>query len=166
MNGLKLRFSLLVGVLCLVFAGDAFAVPSVKYLGAAKTQTGSVGTIPVQSAKTTTTAPKTQRLSSVRTVRSTVKPTSIKQSTAFTGNSTSRLSVGKYLHNAGVDANIIKKVYSPNPMPAGIELEERVLDLESKIDNYYTKQEIDDKNYMTKTDLANDWSAQKPEWAN
>lgn len=146
------RFLFVVCVLCLNCGLQAFAAPSVKKLGGANTYKGTVS---AASAKTGKISKTVGRPASAKTMNA--KPTSIVKHATAIGNSpnTSRLSVGKYLHNAGVNAGIIKK-WDTNVQTATAtsDLSIRMDDLENQINdkadkdvlnNYYDKTEVDNK---------------------
>ena len=103
MNRNFVRFAFAVGALCLGFLSDAAAAPSVKRLGGTNAYLGTNSAVSVKSgvsaskatdAVARTSSNRVNRLTSVKTVP-VVKTIS---SSGF--SDTSRLSVGKYLHNA------------------------------------------------------------------
>lgn len=166
MNRNFVRFVFTVGALCLGFLSDAVAAPSVKRLGGTNAYLGVNNAVSAKSgvsaskatdAVARTSSNRSNRLTSVKTV-----PV-VKTISSSGVSDTSRLSVGKYLHNAGQNAGIIKPVSGSTVNPAAAETVEeltgRVEVLEGKIEtkaesgDYYTKQEIDDKNYVTKSEL-------------
>lgn len=150
MNKKHIRFSLITCALCLGFLSDAVAAPSVKRLGGTNTYTGTSGAVSAKSGNITKTN-SGSRLSSVRTNRlsNTKNTTSVKTTTSGAVANTSRLSVGKYLHSAGVDTGKIK------PISSGSSVTPSELDAYAKKDEVYTKDEIDAKDYLTQTDVEN-----------
>lgn len=161
MNKKHIRFSLITCALCLGFLSDAVAAPSVKRLGGMNTYTGTSDAVSAKSGNITKTN-SGSRSSSVRTNRLTnTKGTVSTKTTASNAKAnTSRLSVGQYLHSAGVNAGKIKPVSSGSSVtPSEVsDLTLRIENLENnKADkgDYYTKDEIDNKNYLTQTDVEN-----------
>lgn len=169
MNKKNVHFAFVIGMLCLGFLSDAVAAPSVKRLGGTNAYVGTSGAVSAKSgasAKAVVTgarAPsnRSSRLTSVKTVPA------VKTVSSSAVSDTSRLSVGKYLHNAGQNAGIIKPISGSAVSPAEVEsLTGRVTDLESKIetlDNYYTKEEIEARNYVTQEELVESNYATKTE---
>jgi len=133
----KRMFVVLLG-LCL-FVSNAVAAPTVKKLGTANANSGSVNAIPARA----TNDSNASRAASVRSNAVGVKPVTITkkvEDNKIDNVSTSRLTVGKYLHNKGVSSGIIQQADSAPAVQSDdfIELTDRVVQLENKID---TKQE-------------------------
>ena len=151
MNKKHIHFSLITCALCLGFLSDAVAAPSVKRLGGMNTYAGTSSAVSAKVGNTTKTN-SGSRLSSVRTNRLTnAKGTVSTKTTASNAKAnTSRLSVGQYLHNAGVVSGKINKIPS-----SGSSITPSELDDYAKKDEVYTKDEIDAKNYLTQTDVEN-----------
>jgi len=149
MVGFNVHFFLTVLALCLVFVPDSFAVPSVRKLGAANVYTGTANASLAKSGLTGKVSSTGNRVSSVRALGlNTVKPATVANVQQKQGNTdVSRLSVGKYLHSAGVNAGIIKPIGSTTVNNTELDdLSIRIDAVENNItNNYYDKQEIDDK---------------------
>lgn len=153
MNKKHIHFSLIACALCAGVLSDAFAAPSVKRLGGMNTYTGTSGAVSAKANANSTTN-SGSRLSSVRTNRSTNKTTSIKPTTSGTAANASRLSVGQYLHNAGVVSGKIKPISGSSGSsitPSGIDdIRNDIADLRNLITNtYVTKTEIQNNYYTT-----------------
>ena len=157
MNRNFVCFAFAVGALCLGFLSDAVAAPSVKRLGGTNAYLGVNNAVSAKSgvsaskatdAVARTSSNRVNRLTSVKTVPA------VKTISSSGVSDTSRLSVGKYLHNAGQNAGIINPIYSTSVTPA---------EVEKTLENYYTKEEIDAKNYVTQEELAESDYATKTE---
>ena len=160
----KSKITLFICLFCAFAVSQAYSAPSVKKLGGMNSVAGIGGVASVKS-----DALNNVRSASVRAVKplNNAKPVITTKAnnsgSAIDNVNTARLSVGKYLHNAGQNAGIIKPVSGSTVNPAAAETVEeltgRVEVLEGKIEtkaesgDYYTKQEIDDKNYVTKSEL-------------
>lgn len=182
MNKLYADFLLVASVVCLFFVPDAFSASSVKRLGGGGTY---VGTNQAMSAKNAENSTSTgSRVSSVRANRSggVGKGASVKSGKATSASNTSRLSVGKYLHNTGLNTGRIKSVStanSVNPMEVN-DLTARVDNLETQMQNKLDTDVFEDykvyvdNNYATKAEAENttgmnldtvsDWEKYKPIW--
>lgn len=151
MSKFDIRFSFVISVLCVCICSYAFAAPSVKRLGGANTYKGTVS---AASAKSGMVARTAGRSASARTL-SQKKAATVKSVSTGGASNAARLSVGKYLHNAGVNAGLINKTTTIAPSTASVnELILRMDGLESQINdkadtsvlnNYYNKIEIDEK---------------------
>ncbi len=164
MNKKYIRFSLVLGGLCLAFWSDAGAVPSIKRLGGANAYIGTSGAVSAKSGNYDKKTNNDARSASIRTNRISGRTGTTTNRPSAKAN-TARLSVGKYLHQSGTDKNIIKKV-STSSQSSGIDAAElesltnRVTNLETQIttkvdtstliNNYYTKTDVED-DYATKT---------------
>lgn len=170
MNKKHIHFSLIACALCVGFLSTAIAAPSVKRLGGKNTYTGATSAVSAKTGKigTSVKANSGSRLSSVRTNRLTNKTSSIKSATSETAANTARLSVGQYLHNAGVVSGKIKPISGSSGSsitPSEIsDLTVRVENLEiNKADkndienNYVTKNEIQN-NYYTTEEITNNYA--------
>ena len=165
-----IHFSLIACALCVGFLSTAIAAPSVKRLGGKNTYTGATSAVSAKTGKfgTSVKTNSGSRLSSVRTNRLTNKTSSVKSATSETAANTARLSVGQYLHNAGVVSGKIKPISSSSGSsitPSEIsDLTVRVENLEiNKADkndienNYVTKNEIQN-NYYTTEEITNNYA--------
>jgi hypothetical protein len=164
-----IHFSLIACALCVGFLSTAIAAPSVKRLGGKNTYTGATSAVSAKTGKIGTSVKTNSgsRLSSVRTNRliNTNKTSSVKSSTSGIAANTSRLSVGQYLHNAGVVSGKIKPISGSSITPSEIsDLTVRVENLEiNKADkndienNYVTKNEIQN-NYYTTEEITNNYA--------
>ena len=114
MNKKYIRFSLIFGGLCLVLLSDAGAVPSVKRLGGANAYIGTSGAVSAKSGNYDKKTNNDARSASIRTNRISGRTGTTTNRPATKAN-TARLSVGKYLHQSGIDKNIIKKIHPRLP---------------------------------------------------
>ena len=128
------RMFVMVFALCLMIS-NAVAAPTVKRLGGTSTYSSTSN---ITSGKVADTQ-KLSRASSVRSVSANIKPVTITKNVSEKTDSnitTSRLSIGKYLHNKGVASGVIK----PNDSSAIIQsdtitnLTDRVVQLENQMD--------------------------------
>lgn len=165
-----IHFSLIACALCVGFLSTAIAAPSVKRLGGKNTYAGTTSAVSAKIGRvgTNVKANSGSRLSSVRTNRLTNKTSSVKSATSETAANTARLSVGQYLHNAGVVSGKIKPISGSSGSsitPSEIsDLTVRVENLEiNKADkndienNYVTKNEIQN-NYYTTEEITNNYA--------
>lgn len=166
MAKLNTHFLRLMLIGCLVFVQAGFAAPSVKRLGGGSIYKGTNSAVNAKSdAKTTGTA---GRAASIRTIGMGGK---IKPTTGGTNNtSAARLSVGKYLHNAGVSAGVIRPASPSSGTPSSAALDAlslRVDELESQmmtkvddtiLNDYVTQTELQD-NYYTAEQITNNYAA-------
>lgn len=172
MAKININFSLLAVAVCLGFAQDAFSAPSVKRLGMGNSYAGISNAVAAKSGSVgRNTGTTGVRAASVRNVGGgTVKSTTSSKTSSVSNNANaSRLSVGKYLHVAGVKDGIIKPAGSGTPGNSGINTnnyytkEETYTkqEIDAKfgtlpaLDNYYTKDEINTtiNNYYTKDEI-------------
>lgn len=164
-----IHFSLIACALCVGFLSTAIAAPSVKRFGGKNTYTGATSAVSAKTGKVGIGVKTNSgsRLSSVRTNRLTNKTSSVKSATSETAANTARLSVGQYLHNAGVVSGKIKPISGSSGSsitPSEIsDLTVRVENLEiNKADkndienNYVTKNEIQN-NYYTTEEITNNY---------
>lgn len=181
MNKKNVRFAFVVSMLCLGFLSDALAAPSVKRLGGAKTYVGTDKAVSAKSGVSTKTAIAGERISANQTGRAkTMGSVSGVKSVSGSGFSdTSRLSVGKYLHNAGVSGGIIKPISVSTVTPAEVSnLTNRVENLETDLNNVSnTVSELNvtvsvlnekiaavEEATGSEKEFANDWETQRPIW--
>lgn len=145
--------------LCLAFGAHAFAAPSVKRLGGMNTYSGTANAV---SAKTGTVPNAGARTASAKTVGRMVAAKPVVANKAAAGDTnantanTARLSVGKYLHAAGVNAGVIKPATTVAPTTTAVgELLDNYYTKDEINSNYYTIQNIDDKldNHYTKDEM-------------
>lgn len=179
MNKKNVRFAFVVSALCLGFLSDAVAAPSVKRLGGAKTYVGTDKAVSAKSGVSTKTAIAGERTSTIQTNRSKTAETvsGVKSVSGF--SDTSRLSVGKYLHNAGVSAGIIKPISGSVVTPSEVSsLTNRIEYLETGLNNVSnTVSELDatvsvlsekiaavEEAASSEKEFANDWETQRPIW--
>lgn len=116
---------------CLTLS-NAWGVPTVKKLGVAK----STNVVSKNS-----NGANVSRAASLRSNVNTSKPVTISKTVSenkdsYTNATTSRLTVGKYLHNKGVNSGVIKPTVSSASSQSDeiINLTDRVVQLENKID--------------------------------
>ena len=139
----NIYFSLLVVAVCHGFGTSAVAAPSIKRLG--------VGGLTTKDMMSVDKNVAVGRSASVKTIgtKKTTPTTTLTASVPTNNANTSRLSVGKYLHNAGTKANIIKPIGSSISNTEVSDLKE----LKQKLENdYYTKVEVDEKIDVAKQD--------------
>lgn len=160
MARISVRFLLLICVACLGVAVDAGAVPSVKRLGVGNSYSGISNATIAKKTSSSNNSGGVVRSASIRTTGLN-KPKSVTAGnlaeTKNTAPDAARLSVGKYLHNAGEKAGKIKPIGSSSP--TNTEIADIKTDIEN---NYYTKSEIDaainnykDEINQIKTDVEN-----------
>ena len=118
---------------CLIVS-NAVAVPTVKRLGTSNSYSGTTN---ISSVKTS--GARTSRAPSMRSVSSNKNPVTITKTVSTKANdnvTTSRLAVGKYLHNKGVESGVIKPATSSAEIQSDdiTNLTNRVVQLENKID--------------------------------
>jgi len=181
MNKKNVRFGFVVGALCLGFLSDALAAPSVKRLGGAKTYVGTDKAVSAKSEKPAKTVGAGERTSTIQTSRSktTEAISGVKGISGSGFSDTSRLSVGKYLHNAGVSAGIIKPISSSVVTSSEVSnLTNRVENLETDLNNVSnTVSELNvtvsvlnekiaavEEATGSEKEFANDWETQRPIW--
>lgn len=165
-----IHFSLIACALCVGFLSTAIAAPSVKRFGGKNTYAGTTSAVSAKIGRvgTNVKANSGSRLSSVWPDHSTnTNKTSVVKTTK-TGTNTvdaARLSVGQYLHNAGVVSGKIKPISSSSGSsitPSEVsDLTLRIENLENNKadkDDYYTKDEIDNKNYLTQADAETNYA--------
>lgn len=150
----NIHFSLLAFAVCLGSVQAGFAAPSVKRLGGGSIYTGTSSATAAKTAAKANSTRTAGRTASIRTIGMGGK---INSTAGATNNAnTARLSVGKYLHTAGVNAGIIKPVSSGTPSGSALDaLSLRVDELESQMTT-----KVDDtvlNNYVTQTDIQNDY---------
>ena len=151
-----------------MFAFSADAAPSVRVLGGGTgVQTGS-GTQQVRAANLNTEKKASGNLvrpASVRTIGATsVRPVAANAGKVNTGTSgasnVNRLSVGKYLHQAGVNNGVVKPVAVVEGAGVGVDavsnLIERVDGLELKLNNKQDAFSLGDGLYMENGELGVD----------
>ena len=119
--------------LCLI-ASNAVAAPTVKKLGGG-TSFGNTNAVSTKA----TDGQNLSRASSIRSVSANVKPATITKKVSDKENNnviTSRLTVGKYLHNKGVASGIIKPnaSYAESQSNEIVNLTDRVVQLENQMD--------------------------------
>lgn len=112
MNKINIGFLSSFLVVCTFGVTGAFAAPSVRMLGTNTARVGSGAT--VVKAPTTSAQPATQRLGTIRPKNiGTVAPVTVNKVVAPTVSATSgdesRLSLGKYIHAAGVASGTISQ---------------------------------------------------------
>lgn len=120
--------------MCLVVS-NAVAAPTVKRLGMASTSSGGANVTPGKAVSTS----NLPRASSVRSTATSAKPVTITKNVSSNNSdnvTTSRLAVGKYLHNKGVESGVIKPATSSAEIQSDdiTNLTNRVVQLENKID--------------------------------
>jgi len=108
---IKIKNILFVWGIMMLSMLPGHSAPSIKHFGIQKVQHGDV-----VSASIKNNNGKVARIGSLRSNNSvSTKPATITANSGNTSNrNAARLSVGKYLHNSGVDTGIIKKISSPN----------------------------------------------------
>ncbi len=136
----KSKIALFVCVLDVLAVSQAYSAPSVKKLGGVGVVAG-INSVP--SAKTDTTkisSPVVGRAGTIRSVKTVNTPVAVSTKTVASTNSasTARLSVGKYLHNAGTNAGLIKPVATSNTTINNAEFEE----VENQVTNLTNRIEI------------------------
>ena len=182
MNKLCADFLMVASVLCLACTSEAIAAPSVKRLGGGNAYTGTAQAISAKNTKMTTD--NGSRISTVRSNRlGSVNRNKSVNSVSSTNNvKTSRLSVGKYLHdtvsvNNRITPTKIETVAKPseiNDLTARVDNLETQMqkkvnteileDYKTYVDDNYAKK-IDIENIPeTNSHLADDWETQKPIW--
>lgn len=148
----NIHFSLLTIAVCLGCGSELMAAPSVKRLGVGNSFGGTTTATAAKYGNVNRNVGNTiGRSASVKTNSiGKLKPATIKAGGSANAANPARLSVGKYLHAAGVSNNVIKPVNNVTAGSAGIE------------NNYYTKSEIDtainnykDEINQIKTDVEN-----------
>ena len=152
----KLKFISSVCILGALMVMPAWSAPSVKKLGGINAYAGTAGATSVKTGATKTDSNIAARAGSVRSVKTlSAKPTTMVNKTVDSAN-TARLSVGKYLHTAGTNAGIIKPVSNSSVTPSEItNLEEQITSLQDQVNNnYYTKEDIENKNYVTEVNVV------------
>ena len=175
MARISVRFLLLICVACLGVAVDAGAVPSVKRLGVGNSYSGISNATIAKKTSSSNNSGGVVRSASIRTTGLN-KPKSVTAGnlaeTKNTAPDAARLSVGKYLHNAGEKAGKIKPIGSSSP--TNTEIADIKTDIENNYytktdiendyytktdieNNYYTKADIDDKGYVTQTQVQNNY---------
>lgn len=169
MNKKYIHFSLIACALCVGFLSTAIAAPSVKRLGGMNTYAGTSGAVSAKTGKVgigvkTNSGSRMSSVSQYESLINTKKAVSVKNATSGTDSESSRLSVGQYLHNAGVVSGKIKPISGSSGSsitPSDVsDLTLRITNLENnKADkgDYYTKDEIDASNYLTQTDVENNY---------
>ena len=120
--------------LCLVMS-NAVAAPTIKRLGAANAYSGTTNVVPSKA----TTSQNLSRASSVRSNKTIGKAATVTKNVSENKNdavTTQRLTVGKYLHNKGVNSGVIKQTGSSPETQSDdlVNLTDRVVQLENKID--------------------------------
>ena len=158
MNKKHIHFSLIACALCVGFLSTALAAPSVKRLGGKNTYTGATSAVSAKTGKIGTSVKTNSgsRLSSVRTNRLTNKTSSVKSATSETVANTARLSVGQYLHNAGVVSGKIKPISSSGSSITPSEISDLTLRIENLENNKADKSDIEN-NYVTKSEIQNNY---------
>lgn len=154
-----IHFSLIACALCVGFLSTAIAAPSVKRLGGKNTYTGATSAVSAKTGKIGTSVKTNSgsRLSSVRTNRLTNKTSSVKSATSETAANTSRLSVGQYLHNAGVVSGKIKPISgSSGSSITPSEISDLTVRVENLENNKADKNDIEN-NYVTKSEIQNNY---------
>lgn len=159
MNKKYIHFSLIACALCVGFLSTAIAAPSVKRLGGMNAYAGTSGAVSAKTGKIGTSVKTNSgsRLSSVRTNRLTNKTSSVKSATSETAANTARLSVGQYLHNAGVVSGKIKPISgSSGSSITPSEISDLTLRIENLENNKADKNDIEN-NYVTKSEIQNNY---------
>ena len=115
----------------------AFAAPSVRKLGGTGAIAGVSGAVSAKTAVSHTDEPITPRSSSVRSVKTlgTNNNGAIKPASNSNNVNVSRLSVGKYLHSAGVDTGKIKTITNNDIINTEVaEINNQLLELTNRIE--------------------------------
>lgn len=122
--------------MCLVMPVlQGWAAPSVKMLGGGNTLPGVSKTTVVRSNSAQNPSSNNVRVSSVRTVKP-IATKSVQNDKAVSGANVSRLSVGQYLHNAGVNTGKIKPINTSGSSISNTEidrLDEEIVQLNAKV---------------------------------
>jgi len=139
----KLSFSLVCTACMCGFVGTAVSAPTVKKLGVSSNYLQSGGTVATPKAAVSAGNTTSARAPSLRLGTPTVKPVTINKVNTVTDTTPSvgtvdtnanRLSIGKYIHTAGVNTGYIKQASAAAEAKAQnddiIELFERVAKLE------------------------------------
>ena len=165
----------LVGVLCIGgFISTAFAAPTVKKLGASNGRLQSGASVSVTSAprlenSTASTAsvgvPRSSSLrlgTSAKPVMVTKSGAATKATAAINAADANRLSIGKYIHDSGVNSGYIKPVSSVSQAESTsadiVSLTDRIADLENKLADLtlnITNVETEIQNYIQNGTSAN-----------
>lgn len=141
MHAFNFRLVFIVSALTFGIVADASAVPTVRKLGAGTSVSGSTTAVKASTSSGSTSSSLPSRASSVRakgvsTVKSQVKTTSAKTTSA--SDSAARLSVGKYIHGAGVSTGVIQPVATTNTNVSSDEvlnLTDRISSLENSVES-------------------------------
>lgn len=129
---------LFVAVVLSTLVFSASAVPSVKVLGTKKSGANDSTTLKLDSQAAKVNKP-VSRLGSVKSVGTQkVMPVSVSKATQTGKNNITdnRLSIGKYIHSAGVQSNVIKPAVSNGAAPSSddfLNLKDKVQKLETEV---------------------------------
>ncbi len=136
---IKSKITLFICLLSVLAVSQAYSAPSVKKLGGVGVVAG-INSVPSVKADTTKIgSPVVGRAGAIRSVKTINTPVAVSTKTVANTNnaSTARLSVGKYLHNAGTNAGLIKPVSTSNTTISNAEFEEfgnQVVNLTNRVE--------------------------------